>query len=417
VVDVDAGVLPLLLREGYSAAYGARPLKRTIERLVLLPLARVIAAGQARPGTALRLRARGGQVEVEVERPEPAAPAVSAPPPAPARLRQLGERVERLRDGTGPLSQRKAELLARSGQPGFWDDRPAAQALYDEVYRIDGVLSALEGLARAVGDLVEAGGGPDEALAALEGRSRHVELLLGCREARELGDALVVLTRVGGHGGLDGVGALARMYQRWAARCGLEVDVLGEHRDDCPAGEDGVILEVRGVGAVALLAGEDGLHQISRGRGERRTVRRGDEEAGPPPERDTVRVEVLPMPAGGERGLQVEVVPLESAAGRLVARPRLEVRLRHEPSLLTLRAWTDLPRSEAVARLGAVLHARLLAAEGAPERVTRPPVVRRYSLGPAPLVRDARSGRSTGRVDLVLQGHLDAFLALPEGGT
>jgi ATP-dependent Clp protease ATP-binding subunit ClpA len=39
-VDVDPGVLPLLLREGYSQAFGARPLKRTVERLVLLPMAR-----------------------------------------------------------------------------------------------------------------------------------------------------------------------------------------------------------------------------------------------------------------------------------------------------------------------------------------------------------------------------------------
>src|SRR5205814_8100935 len=38
VVDVDPAVLPLVLREGYSPAYGARPPMRTVERLVLLPV-------------------------------------------------------------------------------------------------------------------------------------------------------------------------------------------------------------------------------------------------------------------------------------------------------------------------------------------------------------------------------------------
>jgi hypothetical protein len=38
-------------------------------------------------------------------------------------------------------------------------------------------------------------------------------------------------------------------------------------------------------------------------------------------------------------------------------------------------------------------------------------VVRRYTLGPAPRVRDLRSGRTTGRLDQVFEGHLDVFLA------
>jgi hypothetical protein len=37
-----------------------------------------------------------------------------------------------------------------------------------------------------------------------------------------------------------------------------------------------------------------------------------------------------------------------------------------------------------------------------------------YTLGPSPLVRDTRSGKSTGRLDLVLDSHLDLFLTLAE---
>ncbi|HJT76477.1 MAG TPA: AAA family ATPase, partial [Gemmataceae bacterium] len=70
VVDVDPAVFPLLLREGYSLAFGARPLKRTVERLVLLPVAQTITAGQVPAGSVLRLLARGSRVEVEVARAE-----------------------------------------------------------------------------------------------------------------------------------------------------------------------------------------------------------------------------------------------------------------------------------------------------------------------------------------------------------
>jgi hypothetical protein len=38
------------VREGTDPAYGARPLKRTIQRLVENPLARAVVAGEFRPG-------------------------------------------------------------------------------------------------------------------------------------------------------------------------------------------------------------------------------------------------------------------------------------------------------------------------------------------------------------------------------
>jgi hypothetical protein len=98
---------------------------------------------------------------------------------------------------------------------------------------------------------------------------------------------------------------------------------------------------------------------------------------------------------------------LEGVQGRLIARPRYEIHLSHKPTLTTLRAWTDRPKAEAVERLGPLLRARV---EAVGQETPGNRVVRRYTLGPQPLVRDTRSGKSTGRLDLVLDGHLDAFL-------
>jgi ATP-dependent Clp protease ATP-binding subunit ClpC len=421
VVDPDPGVLPLLLREGYSPAYGARPLKRTVERLVLLPVARVIAAGKTPPGSILRLVARRGRVEVEVEPPETAESGEASAPAARAvpvgeRAARLQAQVAQLREGAAPLTARKSELLTRAAAPGLWDNRAAAQALYDEVYRIDGILGALDNLDRAVREQGEAAGRArtserdlariDERLETLESQAQQVAFLVSCRNPRDLGDVFVTLSLVTRHGGdLESIALLARMYLNLARRHRFEAEVLDDRREEASV-EDVIVLLLSGPGAYALLAGEAGLHQVSRGRSESsRDGRRGID-------REVVRVEVLPVPLEepSREAIHAEVRPLGEVSGRLMVRPRLEVHLRHEPSLTTLRAWTDRPRSEAVERLKLLLRARMSAMESAPMAEGRSPVVRRYSLGPAPLVRDARSGRSTGRIEQVLDGNLDLFL-------
>jgi hypothetical protein len=193
------------------------------------------------------------------------------------------------------------------------------------------------------------------------------------------------------------------MYKLLAERLDLEVEVLDDHCADDPP-EDTVTLLVTGAGAYALLAQERGLHYLLEGRAETPDGRKGSQ-------REVVRVEVLTATMTGtgygRDEMWAEVRPLEGVQGRLIARPRYEIHLSHKPTLTTLRAWTDRPKAEAVERLGPLLRARV---EATGQETAGNRVVRRYTLGPQPLVRDARSGKSTGRLDLVLDGHLDAFL-------
>src|SRR5690606_26328076 len=65
-VDVDAAVLSALVKEGYSPHFGARPLKRAVERMVLLPVARAIAAGRIAEQALLSLRFEENQVKVSI---------------------------------------------------------------------------------------------------------------------------------------------------------------------------------------------------------------------------------------------------------------------------------------------------------------------------------------------------------------
>ena len=58
-VELSDAARDLLVRQGYDPAYGARPLKRTIQRLVLDPLAREVLEGHFREGDRVLIDAEG----------------------------------------------------------------------------------------------------------------------------------------------------------------------------------------------------------------------------------------------------------------------------------------------------------------------------------------------------------------------
>ena len=68
----------LLLREGYDPAYGARPLRRTIQRLIQDPLAMQILQGTVLPGDHVRVDRDGQKDAMKFERAKPKQPAAAA---------------------------------------------------------------------------------------------------------------------------------------------------------------------------------------------------------------------------------------------------------------------------------------------------------------------------------------------------
>jgi ATP-dependent Clp protease ATP-binding subunit ClpB len=72
-VEASEAALDLLAREGYDPDFGARPLKRAIQRLVQDPLARMVLAGEVADGDTVRLGVAGDALTFE--RREPAAAA------------------------------------------------------------------------------------------------------------------------------------------------------------------------------------------------------------------------------------------------------------------------------------------------------------------------------------------------------
>jgi ATP-dependent Clp protease ATP-binding subunit ClpB len=61
-IELTAAAKELLVQEGYDPTYGARPLKRTIQRRVLDPLALKVLQGEFKEGDKIVVSAKGGEI-------------------------------------------------------------------------------------------------------------------------------------------------------------------------------------------------------------------------------------------------------------------------------------------------------------------------------------------------------------------
>jgi ATP-dependent Clp protease ATP-binding subunit ClpB len=60
-----------LAERGYDAAYGARPMRRLIMRLIEDPLAVLMVSGECLPGSTVRVRAKGEELTLKVQKSKP----------------------------------------------------------------------------------------------------------------------------------------------------------------------------------------------------------------------------------------------------------------------------------------------------------------------------------------------------------
>jgi len=77
-LELKPAAQELLLREGYDPAYGARPLRRTIQRLVQDPLALQILEGKVLPGDQVVVDRDGQKDVMRFERKPAKQPAAAA---------------------------------------------------------------------------------------------------------------------------------------------------------------------------------------------------------------------------------------------------------------------------------------------------------------------------------------------------
>ncbi len=416
-VSVDPTVIALLVREGYSPHFGARPLKRTVERLLLLPLARAIAGGSPSETAVYSLRAKANEIEVHITRSAAPVREVPVASKRPAdwrvRLETLAGAQETLEPRIQPLAERKSALLERTQVPGFYNDDAQRTATFDEIHKLDQFLSVANNFRRRLeGLMARAEGGPLrsgeesallEHIASLDAECEYLFQVAQSQDARDLGDALLVLESVESKGARQaGVEQLARMYLGYAQRRRLEAEVVGERYDEA---HDVAYAHVTGLGAFGLFKQEAGLHRWHH------RIRRADARSGREKtheDRETIHVAVIPCAAEPDARFLADinqtVTELRPVRSRLISPASYAVSLFHKPSVRSLDIWTAGPRKEAIATAVRVLFHQVnspLPASGPDE------VVRQYEFGVGARIKDLRSGRTTVRMAHVLKGQLD----------
>jgi len=416
-IDVDPAVVSLLVREGYSPHFGARPLKRTVERLLLLPVARTISNGSLRGRTILRLTARGNRVEATVTG-VPAAKAkqdAKGGTPVSKKLTEMLEEYAAIEPSVRPLADRKSELVSRTSEPNFYQDAAARSATFDEIHKLEQFLSLHDGLGKVLtGIRHRLEKTPlakteeitlHEKLDQLSSELDHLRFVAQAKDAQDLGDTVITLSLVDRDGAVqNAVPKLTDMYRALAARRRMTAEVLGEFYDDK---RDTVHLLIGGLGAYALFKNESGLHQIDY-RYKERTPRAGREVIRE--NRELVRVEARPVRQEPSKQFKQEVktkvTTLKPARERL-QKADLGVSLFHELSLRSIEFWTSGPKQEALDRGFLILHAH---SENGASDVNKDSVIRHYDVGLAPKIKDTRTGRTTTRVEQVFKGELGPLL-------
>jgi len=374
-VEIEEGALEFLLDRGFTTDLGARPLKRSLERYLLAPLARTIVERRIPEGDQfLFVRTDGDALAVEFVDPD-APTSVASVVPAAAALARPGAdlraiawdahgtaaEMDELRGSLerfgaridGPeWGETKARWLAMPATEGFWQRSDRFEVLGRAEYmdRIEaGARSARSLLARLDGD----GAVPRQVWPrSMVSRLAQQMLLLeaAAEEAMSTGprDAFVYVQAgpdgPGRAGEQDFARRIAAMYEAWARQRGMRIAVL---KPSTRWAGDTVWLAVSGFSSYVVLAQEDGLHVLEWGSPAEGGVKRA-----------SVRVRVLPQPLVPAREGEAELT--RQAADALAAAP-----------------------------------------------TPAPAIVRRYRGTPSPLVRDSVRGWRTGRFERVLAGDFD----------
>jgi ATP-dependent Clp protease ATP-binding subunit ClpC len=375
-VEWEPSAIDFLLSKGFTDDLGARPLKRSIERYVLSPLAATIVDHQYPEGDQfLFVRSDGESIEVafvdpdepeEYEEVEAGQP-VTASEPLHVRdivlsprgesgeliflKHQYEQLVQKVENET--WSGMKNSLIESMNNPGFWGSQ--------ERYRILGKAEYMdrieEGL-RTAGSLLER-------LSGIRGEDRDkfsvslirriaqriylVESACSGVDEGEPSDAFVLIEAIGRRTDLTEVnsfaGKLQSMYRQWAKHREMQC-ILMTPDSEGAGGHFRTILAVSGFAAFPILKPEHGIHEmaITGKRGQTIHLR--------------TRVLVTPQPDEPVHG-------------------------RNDPLLRQAEESFSLVETENLK------------------------VVRRYREEPSPLVRDSVRQFRTGRIDVIWRGDFD----------
>jgi ATP-dependent Clp protease ATP-binding subunit ClpC len=69
-IDLDQSAKELLIEKGYDPQYGARPMRRAVERFLEDPFAEELLRGNVKPGDVVHVSAAGDKLTFQVTQPQ-----------------------------------------------------------------------------------------------------------------------------------------------------------------------------------------------------------------------------------------------------------------------------------------------------------------------------------------------------------
>ena len=405
LVEIAEPVMDLLLETGFSPLYGARPLKREIERQIIVPLARHLVAHRITGSQLIQIGRDGQELQLSSTTLQAARQRVAGEEGAVRKMdsREMGEGLAGVRlrlhewadsETAREMQSEYKKLLAATRRRNFTPYGTEAHKTWSRIYHLERLLKRLDQLKERAEYLEE--------FAALAQRERshryepelaqsyaeirrdadYLEIELLCAHLTESGQALLTIKPLGLTARTDAVKAwtltLAGMYLRWARRKGYDFAVFVPNSHPEPPqsppwaevkGEDPakllkslealdsfeVALSITGINVFGFLKGEAGTHK--------RLVRSEETEATAP--------------------FQAAEVTVESLDGDAKALETL------------IRAWEETQKQKA---------------EGVKPKNGGPDIIRLYAPEGNRFARDLRTGVETTQVREVFEGMLDEFI-------
>jgi MoxR-like ATPase/protein subunit release factor A len=412
VVDVDDAALDLVIAEGVDVRYGARALKREVQRGLVLPIAMTLMEQRVERGSILRVDAKDGAVRVRAIETEESRAERKEHQPARApdgTVVDHGEIARRIESAAATiddiaktvdvpaLREAKDKWMASRNEPNYWKDVQFAEHVQEQLQGVEMTIFRIERLSASVAGLRDALQRA-QGRTALESIVRRLSQLTRFLEdaRRELcvlrwegsHDALLQITPVGPTG-REARDRMARMYEEWASHRQWVVDCLHEPRAD----DEAVLVALKGTYAYGMSRLEAGMHRFRIGEGANGGVSVASVRvaAWKGAKSQPKILEERPLKGAGQRGQKLRS-RLVCVDGRTPDGSRLVLQ-----NARTLAANRELA-AELVGSWGA--------AEVAPDTI-----VRRYDLQP-PLLRDVLTDFTSGRPDATAPESFDELLKL-----
>ncbi|HUH01533.1 MAG TPA: AAA family ATPase, partial [Kofleriaceae bacterium] len=281
VVDVSDAALDLVIGRAFDPRYGARALKRELQRQLVLPIAMSLMERRVDPGSVLTVGVKDGEVRVRVVETSDSRAARKATEPIRDPEGKILTREEMMAglEGVRPaieeiaaavdepfLRAERHRLLEMRRDPEFWNHPDEAAMAIRDLDRYTAWLGRLDRLRERADDIGTALGEASlrRELTDLAHRYRQLETAIATtrREMVTMGsdgvwDALIEVRPLGARG-CTMRDLLVRAYLGWAEHRRYEVIVLREPVAD----DEAMMIAVQGHHAHGFLAAERGLHKL-----------------------------------------------------------------------------------------------------------------------------------------------------------